>query len=106
MRHAQGHFSYNAAKGATVQLTKLMSAEFQKLGVRINSIAPGYFPSEMTAKESRDDQKSHLPAEKVQEKGHVPAQRPGTDEEMAQAVVCYKDQISLNTYLYPPVIPY
>lgn len=90
MRHAQGHFSYNAAKGATVQLTKLMSAEFQKLGVRINSIAPGYFPSEMTAKESRKDQKSELPAEKVQEKGHVPAQRPGTDEEMSQAVVCYK----------------
>ena len=88
MRHAQGHFSYNAAKGATVQLTKLMSAEFQRLGVRVNSIAPGYFPSEMTAKESKSDQKSELPAEKVQEKGHVPAQRPGTDEEMAQAVVC------------------
>lgn len=46
MRHAQGHFSYNTAKGATVQLTKLMSAEFQKAGIRINSIAPGYFPSE------------------------------------------------------------
>ena len=98
MRHAQGHFSYNAAKGATVQLTRLMSAEFQKLGVRINSIAPGYFPSEMTAKESRGDQKSELPAEKVQEKGHVPAQRPGTDEEMAQAVVCYKDPVT-ETYL-------
>lgn len=47
MRHAQGHFSYNAAKAATVHLTKLMSAEFQKAGIRVNSIAPGYFPSEM-----------------------------------------------------------
>lgn len=45
-RHAQGHFSYNTAKGATVQLTKLMSAEFQKAQIRVNSIAPGYFPSE------------------------------------------------------------
>lgn len=45
MRHAQGHFSYNAAKGATVHLTKLMSAEFQKAWIRVNSIAPGYFPS-------------------------------------------------------------
>ena len=27
------------------------------------------------------------PAEKVQEKGHVPAERAGSDEEMAQAVV-------------------
>lgn len=87
MRHAQGHFSYNAAKGATVQLTKLMSGEFQKLRIRVNSIAPGYFPSEMTAKQSGSDQKSHLPDEKVQEKGHVPAQRPGSDEEMAQAIL-------------------
>jgi NAD(P)-dependent dehydrogenase (short-subunit alcohol dehydrogenase family) len=87
MRHAQGHFAYNAAKGATVHLTKLMSAEFQKLRVRVNGIAPGYFPSEMTAKESGPDQKSELKSESVREKGHVPAQRPGSDEEMAQAVV-------------------
>ncbi|OCK83657.1 NAD(P)-binding protein [Lepidopterella palustris CBS 459.81] len=87
MRHAQGHFSYNAAKGGTVHLTKLMSAEFQKVRVRVNSIAPGYFPSEMTAKESGPDMKSELPDEKVQGKGHVPAMRAGSDEEMAQAVL-------------------
>jgi len=87
MRHAQGHFSYNAAKAGTAHLTKLMSAEFQKLKIRVNSIAPGYFPSEMTAKESGPDMKSELPAEEVQEKGHVPAQRPGSDYDMAQTVV-------------------
>jgi NAD(P)-dependent dehydrogenase (short-subunit alcohol dehydrogenase family) len=87
MRHAQGHFSYNAAKGGTVHLTKLMSKEFQKAHIRVNSIAPGYFPSEMTAKESGPDQKSELPAELIQEKGHVPAGRAGYDEEMAMAVV-------------------
>ena len=87
MRDSQGHFSYNAAKGATVHLAKLMSAEFQRAGVRVNSIAPGYFPSEMTVKQSDERQKSHLPDEKIQEKGHVPAQRPGHDEEMAQAVL-------------------
>ncbi|KAF2204728.1 NAD(P)-binding protein [Delitschia confertaspora ATCC 74209] len=87
MRHAQGHFSYNAAKGATVHLSKLMSAEFQKANIRVNSIAPGYFPSEMTAKESGRDQKSELPDEKVQEKGHVPAERGGHDEEMGMAVL-------------------
>lgn len=87
MRDSQGHFAYNAAKGATVHLAKLMSAEFQKTGVRVNSIAPGYFPSEMTMKGSDENQKSHMPAEKVQEKGHVPAQRAGSDEEMSQAVI-------------------
>ena len=82
MRNSQGHFAYNAAKGATVHLSKLMSAEFEKADVRVNSIAPGYFPSEMTMNESDDSNKTHMPAEKVQEKGHVPANRPGSDEEV------------------------
>ena len=100
MRHAQGHFSYNAAKGAAVQLTKLMSAEFQKASIRVNSVAPGYFPSEMTAKESGSDQKSELPAEKVQDKGHVPANRAGADEEMAQAILF----LAKNNYVNGEVI--
>jgi len=87
MRDSQGHFAYNAAKGGAVHLTKLMSGEFQKAGIRVNSIAPGYFPSEMTAKSSDERQKSDLPAEKVQEKGHVPLMRPGREEEMGMAVV-------------------
>ncbi|KAL2073719.1 hypothetical protein VTL71DRAFT_11045 [Oculimacula yallundae] len=87
MRHAQGHFSYNAAKGATVHLSKLMSYEFKKAGIRVNSIAPGYFPSEMTTDESDKDQKSEIPDETIKEKGHVPAQRAGSDEEMAQGIV-------------------
>lgn len=87
MKDAQGHFSYNAAKGGTVHLTKLMSGEFQKLRIRVNSIAPGYFPSEMTAKESDEKQKSSLADEEIQKKGHVPMQRAGSDEEMAQAVL-------------------
>lgn len=87
MRHAQGHFSYNAAKAATVHLTKLMSAEFQRASIRVNSIAPGYFPSELTAKSSDDRQKSELPSEKVQEKGHVPAMRAGRDEEMGMTML-------------------
>ena len=96
MRESQGHFAYNAAKGATVHLSKLMSAEFEKAEVRVNSIAPGYFPSEMTMKGSDEDNKSRMPAEKVQEKGHVPAQRPGSDEEMAQAVIFLAKNMYVN----------
>lgn len=95
MRHAQGHFSYNAAKGGTIHLTKLMSTEFQKVRVRVNSIAPGYFRSEMMAKQSGPDMKSELPDEKVQKKGHMSAMRAGSDE-MAQAVVsvsCMKQRL-------------
>ena len=36
---AQGHVGYNAAKGATAHLSKLMSYEFKKAGIRVNSIA-------------------------------------------------------------------
>jgi len=87
MRHAQGHFSYNAAKAGAVHLTKLMSAEFQKLGVRVNSIAPGYFPSEMTAKESDEKNKSEVPPEDIQDKGHVPLERAGREVEMGMGML-------------------
>lgn len=88
MRHSQSHFSYNSAKGATAHLSRMMSKEFSKTGVRVNSIAPGYFPSEMTMKESDDRNKAHMPDEKVQDKGHdVPAGRAGTDAEMAMGVI-------------------
>lgn len=100
MRHAQGHFSYNAAKAATVHLTKMMSAEFQQTGIRVNSIAPGYFPSEMTAKSSDDRQKSHVPQEKIEEKGHVPAMRGGRDEEMGMTVLF----LAKNGYLNGQIV--
>lgn len=100
MSHAQGHFSYNTAKGATVHLTKLMSAEFQRTWIRVNSIAPGYFPSEMTAKSSDENQKSALPVEKVQEKGHVPAMRGGRDEEMGMTVL----YLARNQYVNGEII--
>jgi len=87
MRHAQGHFSYNAAKGATVHLAKMMSYEFKDVGVRVNSIAPGYFPSEMTTSESDEANKSNLGTDKIDEKGHVPMGRAGTDEEMGMGVL-------------------
>lgn len=96
MRNSQGHFAYNAAKGATVHLSKLMSSEFEKTNIRVNSIAPGYFPSEMTAKSSDESNKSDLPHEKVQEKGHVPAERPGSDEEMAMAMLFLCKNVYVN----------
>ncbi|KAL9114228.1 MAG: hypothetical protein Q9227_001650 [Pyrenula ochraceoflavens] len=88
MRHAQGHFSYNAAKAATAHLSRMMSREFAKSNVRVNSIAPGYFPSEMTMGSTDERQKTEMPTEKVLSKGHsVPAGRSGKDEEMAMAVI-------------------
>jgi len=86
VQSSQHHFGYNASKAAAIQLTKLLAAETANNGikVRINSIAPGVFPSEMTAGESGEDQKSHIPKEKYEK---VPAKRPGTDKDMAGAIL-------------------
>ena len=83
---SQGHFSYNASKAAADHLTKLLAAEIANhdIKVRVNAIAPGVFPSEMTAGSSGDDQKSEIPKDKY---GHLPARRPGRDQDMANAVL-------------------
>jgi NAD(P)-dependent dehydrogenase (short-subunit alcohol dehydrogenase family) len=87
VRISQNHFSYNSSKAATIHLNKMLASEIAKNGikVRVNSIAPGVFPSEMTTSESRDDnQKSEMPKEA---KEGLPAQRPGNDRDMASAIL-------------------
>jgi NAD(P)-dependent dehydrogenase (short-subunit alcohol dehydrogenase family) len=87
VKGAQHHFAYNAAKGAASHLTRMLAAEVASAGhkVRINGLAPGVFPSEMTASESDEFQKSHLDKEKYE--GKVPAGRPGRDIDMAQGIL-------------------
>lgn len=43
VRISQGHFAYNASKGAAVHLNKMLSSEIQSSGlkIRVNAIAPG-----------------------------------------------------------------
>jgi NAD(P)-dependent dehydrogenase (short-subunit alcohol dehydrogenase family) len=42
--------SYCATKGAVVNLTRELGAQWGRKGVRVNAIAPGWCPSEMTEK--------------------------------------------------------
>jgi len=101
VKTSQHHFAYNASKAAAIHLNSMLANEVTQNGlrIRINSIAPGVFPSEMTAKESGDDQKSHIPREKYADK--VPASRPGEDRDMANAVLF----MATNQYLNGVTVP-
>ncbi|OIW30780.1 NAD(P)-binding protein [Coniochaeta ligniaria NRRL 30616] len=96
VKSAQHHFSYNASKAATIHLNRMLAAEIaeQGLKIRVNTIAPGVFPSEMTADESDETQKSVIEKDKYKDK--VPAARPGNDIDMAQAVLFFANNQYLN----------
>ncbi|PTB42463.1 hypothetical protein M441DRAFT_26206 [Trichoderma asperellum CBS 433.97] len=87
VKTSQHHFSYNASKAAAEHLSRMMAADFAAAGlkIRVNSIAPGVFPSEMTTEGSDERQKSQIDKSKYE--GKTPAGRPGKDEDMAQAVL-------------------
>ena len=49
---------YGAAKGGVVQLTRAIAEEWSRHGVTCNAIAPGYFPTDLTAPVFADHQRA------------------------------------------------
>lgn len=41
--------AYNTSKGGLINFTKALAAEWAQYGIRVNAIAPGFFPSKMSA---------------------------------------------------------
>ena len=41
--------AYGASKGAVEALTATLAVEWSQRGVRVNTVAPGYFPTELSA---------------------------------------------------------
>lgn len=97
VKTAQHHYAYNASKAAANHVNRMLAAEVaagNNLKIRINALAPGVFPSEMTTSESDADQKSAIDAKKYKDK--VPASRPGRDQDMGQAVLFFAANQYLN----------
>ncbi|WWC60633.1 uncharacterized protein I303_103207 [Kwoniella dejecticola CBS 10117] len=83
---SSGQFAYASSKAALVQLSKVMAREFLPLKIRVNQIAPGIFPSEMTAGDS--DSTTHKSDLSDTGKGKgLPSGRPGKEEDMAAATL-------------------
>jgi NAD(P)-dependent dehydrogenase (short-subunit alcohol dehydrogenase family) len=57
---SNGQFAYGTSKGGFVHLTRMLATTLAETGIRVNQIAPGVFPSEMTTGDSDDSQKSEL----------------------------------------------
>ncbi|HEY2203382.1 MAG TPA: glucose 1-dehydrogenase [Pseudonocardia sp.] len=74
--------SYSASKGAVLQFTKALAAEWGRFGVQVNAIAPGAFET--------DAQSAVLEAPEILERRlrKIPAGRMGRSEEFGP-LVCY-----------------
>ena len=83
--------AYTAAKAGVVNLTCTMAIELAPAGIAVNCVAPG---STLTAGTAQlfYGEKDAAQKEKAQRMlSHVPAGRPGTVEEVAQAVLFFTD---------------
>lgn len=73
--------SYAASKGAVVNLTRELAVQWARKGVRVNAIAPGWFPSEMTTEMFTD------PSSAAFLERNDPMARAGRPEELDGALL-------------------
>jgi NAD(P)-dependent dehydrogenase (short-subunit alcohol dehydrogenase family) len=73
--------SYAASKGAVVNLTRELAVRWASLGVRVNAIAPGWFPSEMTDETLASEEGRRFVAERT------PLGRAGQADELDGALL-------------------
>jgi gluconate 5-dehydrogenase len=71
--------AYSASKGAVINFTKDLAAKWAKYNIRVNAIAPGWFPTEMT--------QWVLGAHGERILAHIPMRRYGEADELKGATV-------------------
>jgi len=74
--------AYNTSKGAVVNFTRALAAEWGKHNITVNAICPGFFPSRMTAGTLKALGEETLAA-------HAPLLRLGDDEDLKGITLLY-----------------
>ncbi len=78
--------AYNTSKGALVQMTRALAAEWGEHNINVNAICPGFFPSKMTKVTLDRIEKSVLDL--------TPLRRLGGDEDLKGSVVYLASEAS------------
>jgi gluconate 5-dehydrogenase len=74
--------AYNTSKGAVINFTRALAAEWGRYGIRVNAICPGFFPSKMTRGTLEALGQERLAA-------HAPLNRLGDDEDLKGTAVLF-----------------
>ena len=74
--------AYNTSKGAVINFTRTLGAEWGRYNITVNAICPGFFPSKMTAGTLKS-----LGEDKL--KANAPLRRLGDDEDLKGIALLY-----------------
>jgi NAD(P)-dependent dehydrogenase (short-subunit alcohol dehydrogenase family) len=77
--------AYNTSKGAVINFTRALGAEWGKYNITVNAICPGFFPSRMTK-----GTLERLGEEKLA--AHAPLRRLGDDEDLKGTTVLFASE--------------
>jgi NAD(P)-dependent dehydrogenase (short-subunit alcohol dehydrogenase family) len=78
--------AYSASKGAVIAFTKDLAAKWAKYNIRVNAIAPGWFPTDITKWAMENNRPRIL--------SHIPMRRFGEGDELKGAAIFLASEAS------------
>jgi len=88
-------FSYGPSKAAVHQLTRVLADELAPRHIHVNAIAPGFYPSRLTAGYMADEQENQALLDSI------PLRRMGRTEDIGALAIA----IAANRYMVGTVVP-